>query len=499
MSRLDNTSNYFCSGEDNETAKMRFDYCSGLSIKVAYTYGPQIVLIVTLLAITIFRKEMSCNRCYTEQEESRDRMERTGTTAVTCLESHSASAATSQEAVSRLSFDDLEAEYLLEEAGRYCSGTFNLLVTAMKALNKMIPKALANAMWETLSSWWVVAAEGHRLGEILDGADNWCVRSPHSPPRDVLVLSIVENAATHREDCPTLFPAAEGLPTDATVHILSFLHPKDVLALACVSHQVRYTVEDESSEISTALWKTLWYRDYAWIVESWDIGQEAVKRSFQMSGSDERVGVTFGDVLFTKLFYFRFGLSYLNYVLAGQCTPKRCLVGLGGHIYDLTDFLDQHPGSPETVIVHAGRDASAVFESTRHSVSARKLAQKLCVAVDMSQTGGTGVRPTTKLLKDWSSTATVDACSSSGLHLPSPGNNIMPNGRPRATIFATAATVRNDFINEQDDKQKQAARWLLRVTDAILGEIHAYYDPFCDKWKAWYISTQHIAVYVDDL
>lgn len=493
MISLEASGVYSCiSGDTNETMTRMSWSGSGLSFReIAYAYGPQILLLVALLAITIYRKEMSCNRCYAEQEENR-----------TCSTSSSASSSVSesstapqqQDASGHVSWDDGEAESLLEEAGCYCSGVYNLLLTFIQMLHKVLPKALANGAWDSLSSWWVVAAEGQRLDEILEGAENWCVRSPpHAPPRGIFVPSSIaesDDTATHQQTHPVLFPSAEGLPTDVTVHILSFLHPKDVMSFACTSNPVRNAVDDDTNEISTALWKTLWYRDYSWIVVSWDVGREAANRSFQSSSarsSDQRISAfSFGDVLFTKEFYFRFGLSYLNYVLAGQCTAERCLVGLGGHIYDLTGFLHQHPGSPETVIVHAGRDASAVFESMRHTVAARKLAQQLCVAVDMTLLGGNGVRPTSKLVAE------------SKTPLPLPLRPEMPNGRPQAKVASTLEAVRDEFRNEQDEIQRRAAQWLARAPDAILGEVHAYYDPFCDKWKAWYINESFEAVFVDN-
>jgi Cytochrome b5-like Heme/Steroid binding domain/F-box domain len=488
-----------CSGDAFASTRLSFGWSiSGPSFyEVAYwyAYGLQILLLVTLLAITIYRKEMSCNRCYAEQEEN-------GTARSTSSESRSTASAgeCQDEEGSHRSWDYQEAESLLEEAGRYCSGACNLLVNILKTLHKVLPKAIANAMWESLSSWWVVAAEGQRLDEILNGAGNWCVSAaPHAPPTDILVPSIAEDEATHGKTYQTLFPAAEGLPADATVHILSFLHPKDILSFACTSQQVRHAVDDEINQMSTALWKTLWYRDYAWIVESWDVGREAANRSFQSSGSDQLVSVSsFGDVVFTKEFYFRFGLSYLNYVLAGHCNAERCLIGLGGHIYDLTGFLNHHPGSPETVMVHAGRDASAVFQSMRHTVAARKLAQQLCVAVDMSQSGGAGVRPTRKFIADIGSASEVNDPPSS-YHLPSLVDPVTPHGCPQATVIVTVETLRDDFMNEQAESQRRAARLLSRATDAILGEVHAYYDPFHNKWKAWYINTNFDAVFVEDL
>jgi hypothetical protein len=68
------------------------------------------------------------------------------------------------------------------------------------------------------------------------------------------------------------------------------------------------------------------YRDYAWIIKSWDVGQQALRRSAPKK------------IHFDKDFYFQFGQACMGYVLAGQNTPDRCLVGIHSNIYDNTRF-----------------------------------------------------------------------------------------------------------------------------------------------------------------
>ena len=127
-------------------------------------------------------------------------------------------------------------------------------------------------------------------------------------------------------------PFMRGIPSDAHVHIASYLHPRDVVTLSCVS-KAYYTITDEPrNATSVAIWKTLWHRDYAWIVYRWAIGKQALMRSNCTQRS------------YNKDFYFLFGQSYLNYVLAGQNTYSNCLVGIHSNIYDITSFLFSHPG-----------------------------------------------------------------------------------------------------------------------------------------------------------
>ena len=32
-----------------------------------------------------------------------------------------------------------------------------------------------------------------------------------------------------------------------------------------------------------------------------------------------------------------------------------------------------------------------------------------------------------------------------------------------------------------------------------LSDLHAYYDPFCAKWKAWYLDATFEPVFVEDI
>ncbi|KAF5294072.1 hypothetical protein FQA39_LY13546 [Lamprigera yunnana] len=47
-----------------------------------------------------------------------------------------------------------------------------------------------------------------------------------------------------------------------------------------------------------------------------------------------------------------------------------CWVIIYDRVYDVTDFLNQHPGGSEVLLEHAGRDASYAFRSTGHSKAA---------------------------------------------------------------------------------------------------------------------------------
>lgn len=412
-----------------------------LSWENTVNYGLQTLLLLSLTVITFYRKEFSCNHCYSENQQHRQQQ---STSSSARLYSLSTSSTTT----------DLDAQ-----------GSNKSKQTALAVVQRTLRRSLPRCP-VSLSKWKLI------------------VTSENKGPKE------------ERQGI-SLFPEIKELTEDAVVEILTFLYPKDLLAFASVSRNTLKSIQE-----NRLLWKAIWYRDYAWLVENWDVGQKAMTRSLHSRQCC-------AEFAFSKEFYFRFGLSYLNYVLAGQCTVDRCLVGLRGHIYDLTTFLSHHPGSPETLLAHAGRDATSIFECLRHSLSARRLAQDLCVIVDCrTQPGGCGARPTQHCLPSLSmssSSTQSDAhvTSRKSLNPPATVEPVSPSGCPAGQFghTGTIESIRDTFLQEQHRSSQQAAAWFATSgaskNRAILGDVHPYYDPFCAEWKAWYMSTDLKVVFVD--
>lgn len=423
--------------------------------------------LLTLVAITIFRREISCNHCY-----SADEKRASGSSEASSRGSHSTGQ--SEAAAS------WEAYMVLEAAGNCYSLAYYTAAFVLNILQMILPKAAVKSLWKSFSSWWTLASEFQRLDEMLDGAEIWSVYSP--PIIDV----IVPETKGQQEIYTSLFPAVDELPLDATVQIFSFLHPKDVLTVASVSKQANEIVTNRNNDLSKALWKKLWFRDYAWITTTWKVGRIAMERSLEtMSRNDPMAeDACLSDISFHRDFYFDFGLAFMDYILAGHCTENSCLVGIGGHVYDMTGFLSQHPGSRETVLVNAGRDVSEEFEGIRHTLNARTRAQKLCVVVDAARDGGCGLRPT-------------DRCSlSKESPLPLAHEGIVPDGRPKAHVFTTLESAARRFRQGVIDSQRYAKR--IAGKHNALDSIHTYYDPFLESWRAWYINADFEAAFIDD-
>ncbi|XP_029175792.1 cytochrome b5 domain-containing protein RLF-like isoform X2 [Nylanderia fulva] len=53
--------------------------------------------------------------------------------------------------------------------------------------------------------------------------------------------------------------------------------------------------------------------------------------------------------------------------------PKDTWIIIHNNVYDVTSFLDEHPGGEEILVEQGGNDASELFEDIEHSIDARKL------------------------------------------------------------------------------------------------------------------------------
>jgi hypothetical protein len=404
----------------------------------------QVVLLATLAAITVFRREMSCNHIYVEHE-SRDSSDDRSTT------------------IASIDWDEEEAEDMLEGASLYCSGSslIPVFLSLSKAFSGSDDEGNSDGIQKLRHAWKTISSEVTlKRARILCSA---LLARNSNLPTAITISNISEDESKS---------FAKDLPPDIQVNILSFCHPRDVVNLACVNKSMRRLVEN--GETATNIWKTLWHRDYSWIVESWDVGRQALQRS----------AITCTPH-FDKDFYFRFGLGYQNYVMAGHDSTDRCLVGLHGHIYDMTPFLMSHPGSPETVMVNAGRDATALFNNMRHSMGALRLARTMCVAVDMSRIDRDcfGVRPTSN----------TDGTGT----LPQPVQQPITKSPITPSQSPSLKSIRAAFLREEESARLSAAA---KVSDpSIIGDVNVYYDPFHREFKAWYLNTNHDTVFVSQI
>ena len=56
-----------------------------------------------------------------------------------------------------------------------------------------------------------------------------------------------------------------------------------------------------------------------------------------------------------------------------------CYLIVHNKVYNMTSYLDDHPGGSELMMQHAGKDASLAFEAMFHSANARTKLDQFCV------------------------------------------------------------------------------------------------------------------------
>ena len=61
--------------------------------------------------------------------------------------------------------------------------------------------------------------------------------------------------------------------------------------------------------------------------------------------------------------------------IATHNTASSCWLIIDNKVYDITQFLNEHPGGEEVLVESAGRDATEAFVDVGHSTDAKELLQ----------------------------------------------------------------------------------------------------------------------------
>ncbi|KAG2485772.1 hypothetical protein HYH03_015485 [Edaphochlamys debaryana] len=73
---------------------------------------------------------------------------------------------------------------------------------------------------------------------------------------------------------------------------------------------------------------------------------------------------------------------------------KDCWIVVHGKVYDVTAFLEEHPGGYDIILSSTGKDATQDFEEIGHSNSAKKLLDKYYIG---EYEGGDSAPPAAKV------------------------------------------------------------------------------------------------------
>lgn len=75
-------------------------------------------------------------------------------------------------------------------------------------------------------------------------------------------------------------------------------------------------------------------------------------------------------------------------------SPQDCYVTLGDNVYDVSDFVESHPGGPELITDWAGKDIEAILkdeDSHKHSESAYEILDESFVGFVVAQKAANGL------------------------------------------------------------------------------------------------------------
>ncbi|CAL1677193.1 unnamed protein product [Lasius platythorax] len=101
---------------------------------------------------------------------------------------------------------------------------------------------------------------------------------------------------------------------------------------------------------------------------------------------------------------------YTRAEVAKHADPKDTWIIIHNNVYDVTPFLNEHPGGEEVLLEQGGTDASEPFEDIGHSTDARQMMEsyKIGELIEEERTGDSGKKD-----RDWSSGTNDEDNSSS--------------------------------------------------------------------------------------
>lgn len=160
------------------------------------------------------------------------------------------------------------------------------------------------------------------------------------------------------------------LHPDLLLLVTSYLPQQDLGPLSSVS---RALAKDCKSDF---IWRQRWIAAYG---AMWRGDQIRILREKRGITWDPEGGETPAQGWF--VFYLEWEACWLDWLLAGMCSSELCVIGLGGSVYNITEFLPNHPGSQETLAEACGGDGTERFADIGHSSDAVELVKKYLVCL----------------------------------------------------------------------------------------------------------------------
>ncbi len=337
-----------------------------------------LVILMALCGITVYRKELSANHVYAEELQHRkpklqDEQDSTLRTLLLCV--HSEQVIAGAKEFYSTQEDNLRDLYYQQQDGLktlYSSlSTENIISGVADFYQKQQERLLEIYLRQQdrlheLYSWFLTCSVNPPSATYLlelrrELEMNWKAvvgesKSPFSFFSNLIHAARFGSDAKQDKDDGTTSgkPLLGQMPAEiAAFSILSYLSSEDLLTMAQVSYGFQ-TFAD-----SNAVWKAAWEVRFKGV---W--GSEAIQNAVLRwhCHLDRRKYPILPTGMTWKVFFSVFELSWLDWVLAGCNSENLCLVGIHGSIFDVTQFLNNHPGSSDTLMEHSGRNSTEVSE-----------------------------------------------------------------------------------------------------------------------------------------
>ncbi len=439
------------------------------------------------------------------------------------------------------------------------------------------------------------------LSNSIEGNEKSVVQYSSTSTKKCNSIDINLKRSANNSTMPSSMNMLELTP-ELQIQCLTYLHPRDIISFGCcnkssytlvhgtktkTTKEKNYSTGTCSNENNTGgetsfseiLWLHLWNRDYAPILNTWDVAQDAMKKSLSNVIQNTQTATTtitncenlplipkillsvipstafppsiskdkFISSMATlqkqctdttiiptmKEFYLVYSQTWLNYTIAGHSTFTSCYTGLHGHVFNITNFVDKHPGAPESILLQGGgRDATSFFEAVGHSLSARKIAvRELVEVVDLSCCSGYGDvgihdedmmndisnynggkmtffsslyglgKRKEREQKDMNEKKNKDQWPLTGLSSTLPDDlSLIPKhrSRPKRTM-GTLYHLREKLKGSEKRAQLKARQFMTKMKYEMNGNLNLYFDPFDGRWHGWYLNAQFDAVFIHDL
>ena len=178
-------------------------------------------------------------------------------------------------------------------------------------------------------------------------------------------------------------------------------------------------------------------------------------------------------------------------------------------MFNITNFVEDHPGSTETLLLQAGRDATIFFESMGHSLVARKLALNMCEVVNgqcvrcdfMNLKGREAKNLRAESLGPLFSTCSlIKPCDSSLAVKRNMPGFLIPKKRSRPRFQGGLHRIRERIRMEEGLQLATAATWANEILgrNGLFGGVQVYDDTF-RGWMWWYTDRDFDVVYTKPL